>query len=91
MLRALFLAAILAAAAPCSPLQDDQSKPPQPEIRGAVTELGTHTPVPDVEVTIFRWPDQGPRLHGLKHDDAVTVHTDSSGAFRMAADSPVRA
>jgi len=86
MLRTLFLATILAAAAPCSPLQDDPSKQIQPEIRGTVTELGTHTPVVDVEVEIFRWPDEGLRLHGGKHEGAVTVHTDSSGVFQMRAD-----
>jgi hypothetical protein len=86
MLRTLFLATILAAAAPCSPLQDDPSKQTQPEIRGSVTELGTHTPVPDVEVEIFRWPDEGMRLHGGKHEGTVTVRTDSSGVFQMRAD-----
>ncbi len=86
MLRTLFLATILAAAAPCSPFEDDPSKQTQPEIRGSVTELGTHTPVPDVEVEIFRWPDEGMRLHGPKHEGTVTVRTDTSGVFQMRAD-----
>jgi hypothetical protein len=83
MLRTLFLATIFAAAAPCSPLQDDSSKPTQPEIRGTVTEVGTRLPVPGVEVEIFRWPDEGPRPLGVKHDDAVTVRTDSYGVFQL--------
>lgn len=43
MLRTLFLAAILAPAVPRSPLQDGPSQPTQPEIRGTVTQVGTHT------------------------------------------------
>jgi hypothetical protein len=86
MLRTLFLATILVAAAPCSPFEDDPSKQTQPEIRGSVTELGTHTPVPDVEVAIFRWPDEGMRLHGGKHEGTVTVRTDAGGVFQMRAD-----
>lgn len=66
-------------------MQDDPSKQPQPEIRGTVTELGTHALAADVEVTIFRWPHRGPRVHGGKHEGTVTVRTDSSGAFRMVA------
>ncbi len=86
MLRTIFLATILAAAAPCSPFEDDQSKPPQPEIHGTVTELGTHAPVADVEVAIYRWPDEGPRVHGPKHEGTVTVRTDVNGLFQLGAD-----
>jgi hypothetical protein len=83
MLRTLFLATILAAAAPCSLFADDTPTQAQPEIRGAVTEVGTHLPISGVNVEIFRWPDEGPRPLGVKHDDTVTVRTDSSGVFQL--------
>ena len=84
MLRVALATVLLAAAVPCSPPQDDVSKPAQPEIRGTVTEVGTNVPVPGVEVEIFRWPDNEPRLHGsgLKRDGLATFHTDPSGVFQ---------
>jgi len=88
-LTRIFATSIFVAALLCAAPQDPGAKKPEtPQIRGTVIEYGTSHGIDEVDVTLERLADEGPRIvsPAIPKNIISTAKTDTSGAFVFEID-----